>query len=133
MSQSTPYLTKPLPFSSKYVHVASVFLLSHTPSSLRHPPDWQDAYCLAQRLAALNRGSAYDGSLIAALQDYERARKPDTALVLAKSVFVGAVETLGGATGGGVVGELFRNNFFFGMWKGGVAEQIFMDGAMPKV
>ena len=92
----------------------------------------QDAYCLAERLAALNRGG-YDGSLIAALQDYERARKPDTALVLAKSVFVGAVETLGGAATGGPVGQAFRDNFFFGMWKGGVAEQIFMDGAMPKV
>lgn len=53
--------------------------------------------------------------------------------MLAKSVFVGAVETLGGAAGGGAAGEVFRNNFFFGMWKGGVAEQIFMDGAMPKV
>lgn len=93
----------------------------------------QDAYCLAERVAALNRGNAFGGSLAAALQDYERARKPDTALVLAKSVIVGAVETLGGAASGGVAGELFRNNFFFGMWKGGVAEQVFMDGAMPKV
>ncbi|CAM9584040.1 unnamed protein product, partial [Scytosiphon promiscuus] len=55
----------------------------------------QDAYCLAERLAELNRGApAYEGSLITALQAYERARKPDTALVLAKSVLVGAVETL---------------------------------------
>lgn len=53
--------------------------------------------------------------------------------MLAKSAFVGAVETLGGAAGGGALGEAFRDNFFFGMWKAGVAEQIFMDGAMPKV
>ncbi|CAN0052897.1 unnamed protein product, partial [Ectocarpus sp. 13 AM-2016] len=93
----------------------------------------QDAYCLAGRLANLNSGAAFEGSLIAALRDYERARKPDTSLVLAKSAFVGAVETLGGAAGGGAVGEAFRDNFFFGMWKAGVAEQIFMDGAIPKV
>ncbi|CAB1115698.1 unnamed protein product [Ectocarpus sp. CCAP 1310/34] len=93
----------------------------------------QDAYCLAGRLADLNSGAAFEGSLIAALRYYERVRKPDTSLVLAKSAFVGAVETLGGAAGGGAVGEAFRDNFFFGMWKAGVAEQIFMDGAMPKV
>lgn len=87
----------------------------------------QDAYCLAECLAKLNRGS-YDGSLSGALQDYERRRKPETSQVLAKSVVVGAIETLGGG-----VGEAFRDNFFFGMWKTGAAERIFMDGAMPKV
>lgn len=103
-------------------------------SAVSHRQINQDAYCLAERLSELNRGSpAYEGSLITALQAYERARKPDTALVLAKSVFVGAVETLGGGSGGGALGEAFRDNFFFGMWKAGVAEQIFMDGAMPKV
>lgn len=88
----------------------------------------KDAYCLAERLADLNRCRNYGGSLSASLRDYERTRKPDTALVLAKSVIVGAIETLGGAAG-----ATFRDNFFFGMWKGGVAEQVFMEGAMPKV
>lgn len=87
----------------------------------------QDAYYLAECLADLN-GGGYEGSLSGALKDYERRRKPDTAAVLAKSVFVGAVETLDGPAG-----EAFRDNFFFGMWKAGVAEKIFMDGAMPKV
>ncbi|CAM9546877.1 unnamed protein product, partial [Laminaria digitata] len=87
----------------------------------------QDAYCLSERLAELN-GGAFGGNLAAALQAYERERKPDTALILAKSVVVGTIETLGGP-----LGEAFRDNFFFGMWKGGVAEQVFMDGAMPKV
>lgn len=82
---------------------------------------------MSERLAELN-GGAFGGDLATALQAYERARKPDTALVLVKSVVVGAIETLGGP-----LGELFRDNFFFGMWKGGVAEQVFMDGAMPKV
>lgn len=87
----------------------------------------QDAYCLAERLAVLNRGG-YGGSLPDALRDYERRRKPDTTSVLVKSAIVGKVETLGG-----VAGEVFRNNFFFGTWKLGVAERVFMDGAMPKV
>lgn len=112
-----------------------VALAFHSPASahgkkknaLTSPPPLQDAYCLSERLAELNSG-AFDGNLAAALQAYERARKPDTALVLAKSVVVGAIETLGGP-----LGEAFRDNFFFGMWKGGVAEQVFMDGAMPKV
>lgn len=78
-------------------------------------------------MAGLNRGG-YEGSLSGALKDYERRRKPDTALVLAKSVLVGGIETLGGPAG-----EAFRDNFFFGMWKAGVAEKIFMDGAMPHV
>lgn len=82
---------------------------------------------MAERLAHLNKGG-YNGSRSAALRDYERRRKPETTSVLAKSVIVGGIETLGG-----VAGEAFRNNFFFGTWKLGVAEKIFMDGAMPKV
>lgn len=78
-------------------------------------------------MADLNHGG-YDGRLLDALRDYERRRKPETASVLAKSVIVGAIETLGGS-----IGEALRDNFFFGMWKGGVAERVFMDGAMPKV
>lgn len=109
----------------------------HTPFIFEHPSFvlWlgnshktQDAFCLAERLADLNRGAAYGGKLSEALRDYEGTRKPDTALVLAKSAIVGGIETLGGAAG-----AAFRDNFFFGMWKGGVAEQVFMDGAMPKV
>lgn len=87
----------------------------------------QDAYCLADCLALLN-GGEYGGRLSEALLDYERRRKPETASLLAKSVVVGTLETLGGTAG-----EAFRDNFFFGSWKLGVAERIFMDGAMPKV
>lgn len=112
-------------FDLNTCHLYDVYIRFTVTSHTKQCP--QDAYCLAERVADLNRG-AYDGSLSAALQGYERTRKPETALVLAKSVFVGAVETLGGAAG-----EAFRDNFFFGMWKGGVAERIFMDGAMPKV
>lgn len=83
---------------------------------------------MAERLAQLNRGEAYEGSLSDALEDYQRIRKPETSLVLAKSAVVGAIETVEGGAA-----EALRDTFFFSMWKLGVAENIFMDGAMPKV
>ena len=82
---------------------------------------------MAERVADLNRGG-YNGRLLDALRDYEWRRKPETAAVLAKSVVIAAVETLGGP-----IGVAFRDNFFLGMWKAGVGERVFMDGAMPKV
>jgi 2-polyprenyl-6-methoxyphenol hydroxylase-like FAD-dependent oxidoreductase len=86
----------------------------------------QDAYCLASRLADLESGRL--SSLSSALQSYERARKPVVSSLLAKSVFLGAVETLDGSLGAAV-----RDNFFATMATLGVAEKILMDGAVPRV
>eukprot|EP00953_Heterococcus_sp_UTEX-ZZ885_P030771 16228-Heterococcus_DN1.PRE.1 len=58
---------------------------------------FEDAYCLASRLADLESGKL--SSLSSALQSYERARKPVVSSLLAKSVFLGAVETLDGSLG----------------------------------
>ncbi|KAG5189070.1 monooxygenase [Tribonema minus] len=86
----------------------------------------QDAYCLAERLQALKRGDY--GSVREAVRSYEATRKPLVASLLAKSVFLGGVETLDGP-----VGAFVRDNFFSVMGTVGVAEKIFVDGGVPRV
>ncbi|CAM9450222.1 unnamed protein product [Choristocarpus tenellus] len=87
----------------------------------------QDAYCLAECLVELNSGG-HGGSLRNALGHYEAKRKLPVTSLLVKSAVVGALETLSGP-----FGEAFRANFFYGMWKVGGAERVFIDGATPKV
>ncbi|CAM9099080.1 unnamed protein product [Discosporangium mesarthrocarpum] len=87
----------------------------------------QDAYCLAECIRELNLGG-YDRDVGRAMHQYESMRKPTTTSLLAKSAIVGGIETLQGP-----LGEAFRDNFFFGMWKTGIAGKMFFDGTVPKV
>ena len=59
-------------------------------------------------------------------KSFEGKRKLPTALLSAKSNFLGALETLPGPLGG-----VARDLFFVTVGKLGVAEYIFLDGAKP--
>lgn len=86
----------------------------------------QDAYCLASNIKKLNAGEYT--TLAQAVEAYEKTRKFPVASLLAKSVFLGAVETLDGD-----LGSCFRDNFFATMGALGVAESVLMQGAIPKI
>lgn len=99
----------------------------------------QDAYNLAQDISAANRraGDIDKDSLSLSLnqksiavkkiaKEFEMKRKLPTGLLSAKSVFLGALETLPGPLGGAV-----RDLFFVAVGKLGIAEYIFLDGAKP--
>lgn len=83
----------------------------------------QDAARLAAALAAYNAGAHDD--LDAALAAYERDRKPPVALLGVNSLVLGAVETL--------LPEAARDAFFRTTAALGIAERVFLDGAIPKV
>eukprot|EP00747_Dinoflagellata_sp_TGD_P033006 gnl/TRDRNA2_/TRDRNA2_136344_c0_seq2.p1 gnl/TRDRNA2_/TRDRNA2_136344_c0~~gnl/TRDRNA2_/TRDRNA2_136344_c0_seq2.p1 ORF type:complete len:419 (-),score=81.24 gnl/TRDRNA2_/TRDRNA2_136344_c0_seq2:34-1290(-) len=84
----------------------------------------QDAYCLASQLAKLHAGERE--SLGEALEKYEERRKPPTIELLAKSVFLGELETLPGDL------SQVRNGLFFVLGKLGIAERVFIDGCLPR-
>jgi len=84
----------------------------------------QDAYCLASNLAEIGKKHA---SLPDALKAYERRRKPPTTRIMLNSWILGNLETQTG------LGASFRDNFFTATGALGVAEKVFLDGAVPKV
>jgi hypothetical protein len=99
----------------------------------------QDAYNLAQDISAANRrgGDIDKDSLSPSVKqkslatkmiakEFESKRKLPTGLLSAKSVFLGALETLPGPLGGAV-----RDIFFVAVGRLGIAEYIFLDGAKP--
>lgn len=109
-----------------------------------------DAYCLANELKALREGSSSvvsssssspssststpllpppppSSSLGDALRTYELRRKPATTLLMLESRFLGALETQAGP------GALFRDGFFWTTDKLGVAQTVFLKGAVPRV
>ena len=79
---------------------------------------------LAAELAAV--GSKHRDTR-AALLAYERARKPVTTAIMLESRFLGRLETQRGP------GAAFRDAFFWAMDKTGVAKEVFLTGAMPRV
>lgn len=85
-----------------------------------------DAYCLGERLAELEAGG-HGGDLEKALRSYEATRKPAVTAIQLESVFLGYLET---QSGPGAVG---RDAFFTVMGAVGVAERIFLEGAVPRV
>ena len=88
----------------------------------------QDAYCLANELAAVGPGQGgKHADVKAALGAYERSRKPVTSLIMLESRFLGFLETQSG------LGGLARDAFFFTTDKLGVAKQVFLKGAVPRV
>ena len=102
----------------------------------------QDAWCLAERLAAVeglvaetNKPTPDDGStgryryasVAEALDAYEATRKPPTTRIALSSRVIGFVET-----GGGVVG-LARDVAFAGLGATGVAGKIFLENAVPRL
>eukprot|EP00471_Norrisiella_sphaerica_P013242 CAMPEP_0184503136 /NCGR_PEP_ID=MMETSP0113_2-20130426/51709_1 /TAXON_ID=91329 /ORGANISM="Norrisiella sphaerica, Strain BC52" /LENGTH=491 /DNA_ID=CAMNT_0026892573 /DNA_START=85 /DNA_END=1560 /DNA_ORIENTATION=- len=107
----------------------------------------QDAYCLAAKLAEVKNGQ---GTVEEALRSYERKRKLPTTLIQLESRFLGVLETAGGKasapsipatdnSNGTPVPPAFvlpgfvRDAFFFATGKLGIAEQVFLKGATPKV
>ena len=94
----------------------------------------QDAYCLANELAAVRSGQGGGGGggggngkhadVKAALGAYERSRKPVTSLIMLESRFLGFLETQSG------LGGLARDAFFFTTDKLGVAKQVFLSRAL---
>jgi 2-polyprenyl-6-methoxyphenol hydroxylase-like FAD-dependent oxidoreductase len=104
----------------------------------------QDAWCLAERLAAVEglvaetkrpKSNDEDGStgryryasVAEALDAYEATRKPPTTRIALSSRAIGFVET-----GGGVVG-LARDVAFAGLGATGVAGKIFLENALPRL
>jgi 2-polyprenyl-6-methoxyphenol hydroxylase-like FAD-dependent oxidoreductase len=102
----------------------------------------QDAFCLgswvhqhnSQVLHQLEQGSSLQGraqaqSLQLCLKEYERIRWPPTFQIFWKSVFLGYLET------GGFKGAYskFRDIFFKTMGIIGVARQVLLSAAIPKV
>eukprot|EP01041_Mallomonas_annulata_P003554 gene3554-7071_t len=97
----------------------------------------QDAFVLAQGIKNMHRlttatGSSSSSSSSSALKtlagDYERKRKLSTALLSAKSGFLGNLETLGGP-----LGMTVRNNFFRFTGASGIAKYVYLDGAKPNI
>ena len=101
----------------------------------------QDAFTIAQEIKDANLRSGNAGSessnptgylkeksvVVRRLsKSFEGKRKLPTALLSAKSNFLGALETLPGPLGG-----VARDLFFVTVGKLGVAEYIFLDGAKP--
>merc|ERR1711972_25003 len=84
----------------------------------------QDAYCIASEIKKVNEGKDV---LDDALSRYESIRKPPTVELLAKSAFLGELETLPGDL------QRFRNAFFSVTGKLGIAERVFVDGTIPRV
>jgi salicylate hydroxylase len=84
----------------------------------------QDGYCLAAQLAAIGTRHA---SLDEALAAYERIRKFPTAKLTLNSWFLGFLETQRG------LGAVVRDKFFNTMYRVGVAQFVFLDGATPKI
>jgi len=82
----------------------------------------QDAYCLAQELARVQRNQA---DLPEALAAYEGKRKFATARLAVNSRVLGFVET--------GLPAVARDNFFRATAFTGVAKTVFLDGAIPKV
>jgi 2-polyprenyl-6-methoxyphenol hydroxylase-like FAD-dependent oxidoreductase len=101
----------------------------------------QDAWCLAERLAAVeglvaetekpeidgSTGRYRYASVEEALDAYEATRKPPTTRIALSSRAIGFVET-----GGGVVG-LARDVAFAGLGATGVAGKIFLENAVPRL
>jgi len=84
----------------------------------------QDAFCLAENLSAI--GSTHT-NLQAALKAYELKRKPPTTRIMLNSWLIGKLETQAGP------GALFRDGVFSVLGQLGVANKVFLDGAVPKV
>jgi len=84
----------------------------------------QDAYCLAEAIAAI--GSSHP-DLSAALRSYQNQRQPPTTRIMLNSWLIGKLETQAGP------GAEFRNGVFSVLGKLGIAKQVFLDGALPKV
>ena len=84
----------------------------------------QDAACLARRLREVNRGSV---GLDEAIGSYQRRRQPAVSSLLAKSAFLGELETLPGDL------SLLRDGFFLTTGALGIAERVFVDGTMPSL
>mmetsp|Transcript_155037 Transcript_155037/g.268613 ORF Transcript_155037/g.268613 Transcript_155037/m.268613 type:complete len:105 (-) Transcript_155037:69-383(-) len=83
----------------------------------------QDALSIATAMKNVNEGKE---TLDNALGAYESIRKPPTVELLAKSAFLGELETLPGEL------SRFRNAFFTVTGTLGVAERVFVDGALPR-
>jgi salicylate hydroxylase len=84
----------------------------------------QDGYCLASQLAQI--GAEHE-TLSDALAAYQSIRKFPTAKLTFNSWFLGFIETQRG------LGAAFRDKFFNTMYRLGVAQFVFLDGATPKV
>lgn len=83
----------------------------------------QDAYCLAQQLAAFQRGE--QPTLASACGAYAAQRKMPTSRLALNSRVLGLVET--------ALPELARDSFFRFTSATGIARTVFLDGAIPKV
>lgn len=91
----------------------------------------QDAYCLSKRIhdynAKVSRGE--EANLSAYLKEYESTRWPAAFQIFWKAAFLGYLET-GGTNG---FYAKFRDVFFKTMGKIGVARQVLLSAATPKV
>lgn len=81
----------------------------------------QDAWSLAESLAS-------EQTLLSATRRYESSRREAVEPVLQKSRFIGWLETQSGS-----LGTLARDAALTAAGKLGVAEFIFVDGAVPRV
>lgn len=91
----------------------------------------QDAYCLASKILEHNLHStvtAKPKTLKALLKEYESTRWFPTASITFKSAFLGYLET-------GEKGflSMFRDAFFFVAGKVGIARNVFLDAATPRL
>mmetsp|Transcript_14687 Transcript_14687/g.24562 ORF Transcript_14687/g.24562 Transcript_14687/m.24562 type:complete len:320 (-) Transcript_14687:126-1085(-) len=95
----------------------------------------QDAYSLASKLADLKKGRF--STVKNALDAYEKQRKIPTTLIQLESRLLGILETAGDSSvskdTGIVLPGFVRDAFFYATGKLGVAEQVFLKGATPKV
>jgi salicylate hydroxylase len=95
----------------------------------------QDAFCLSAKIheynrqLLLNRPSTENTKLKDFLKQYERTRWLPTFEIFLKSIFLGYLET-GGSHG---AYSKFRDLFFKTMGKIGVARQVLLSAALPKV
>lgn len=103
----------------------------------------QDAFFLAKGIKAISeretaslptdvdneeeKEEVLSQALVDLVTAYEGVRRPHTALLVAKSVVLGYIETLSGP------GVVFRDWFFRVMGFLGIAQKIFVDGARPRV
>ena len=90
----------------------------------------QDAYCLADRLAAARAGNLAT-RVVGPLQSYALLRRAPVTALQIESRLLGAMETAGG--GPGTLPQIVRDAFFLVNGKLGVAAQVYVKGARPWV
>jgi len=88
----------------------------------------QDAVCLARWLGTARKlGGGQPGAVELALRGYELQRQLPVGVLSLESAFLGQVETLPGQ-----LGSFVRNNFFKFTAASGLAELVFLNGAIVR-